>query len=152
MEGTPLRNGKKLKYKANGLISFVFMIILYYVGVYLGYYKATIIYDNFWPLFTVANYFTLGLVVFLFVKGKFFANLDNEEKHKHLWEDLCLGVELNPRVLGFDFKYFSYRPLIMGWAMIILSIGHVQFERYGKISGINFFFFFVPFLLYFIFK
>eukprot|EP01091_Cochliopodium_minus_P015051 TRINITY_DN5258_c0_g2_i1.p1 TRINITY_DN5258_c0_g2~~TRINITY_DN5258_c0_g2_i1.p1 ORF type:complete len:379 (-),score=74.17 TRINITY_DN5258_c0_g2_i1:287-1423(-) len=143
MQGAKLKNGKTLDYKVNGLASFILMIILYYVGVYLKYYKATVIYDNFWPLFTVSNYFSFALVFFLVIKGKFFADLTHEHKHGNILEDIWYGVELNPRVLGFDFKYFSYRPLIMGWAMIILSMAHVQYDTYGRIS--------VPFLLYFIF-
>jgi hypothetical protein len=49
------------------------------------------------------------------------------ETHGNILADLWYGVELNPRMLGFDFKYFAYRPLIMGWALLILSIVHHQY-------------------------
>ena len=48
--------------------------------------------------------------------------------HGNVLSDLWYGTELNPRMCGFDFKFFGYRPLIMGWAFLILAIAHHQFR------------------------
>ena len=45
---------------------------LFYGGSYAGWWKPTVIYDNFWPLFTVVNYFSFAQVFFLFIKGYYF--------------------------------------------------------------------------------
>jgi len=110
----------------------VLLLGLFYGGWYAGWWKPTVIYDNFWPLFTVINLFSLAQILFLYVKGRFFS--DKFVSTGNLLSDLWYGVELNPRMLGFDFKYFAYRPLIMGWALLILSIVHHQYEVYHTVS------------------
>lgn len=133
------------EYRLNGFRSFVLLMGLFYGGSYAGWWKPTVLYDNFWPLFTVVNYFSLAQVVFLYIKGRFFSDKVTSLHHPrkplsripdvidqfvttgNLFWDLWYGVELNPRLLGFDFKYFAYRPLIMGWAVLILSIVHHQY-------------------------
>ncbi|ELR20058.1 Ergosterol biosynthesis ERG4/ERG24 family protein [Acanthamoeba castellanii str. Neff] len=130
--GVPLKNGKQLEYRINGFRSFVLLLALFYGGSFAGWWTPTVIYDNFWPLFTVVNYFSFAQVLFLYIKGRFFSN--EFETHGNVLADLWYGVELNPRMLGFDFKYFAYRPLIMGWALLILSIVHHQYAVYGVVS------------------
>ena len=75
MKGTELKDGSRLDYRVNGLSSFVLLLITFYAGVYLGYYQPTVIYYNLSPLFTVANWFSFALVLFLYIKGKFFTDV-----------------------------------------------------------------------------
>jgi len=114
--------------------------------VYTGHWKATVVYDNFWPLLTVSNIFAVVVSVALYVRGMFFLSTKQQQQEHRtgsLLMDFFLGVELNPRVLGLDLKYFAYRPLIMGWAMLILSIAHAQYALHGQLS--------IPMALYVLF-
>lgn len=139
-KGVKLKDGSQLTYRINGFTSFILLLAFFYGGVYPGWWKPTVVYDNFWPLFTVANLFSFAQVIFLYIKGTFFGKPDSTGS---VFWDIWYGVELNPRLLDFDFKYFAYRPLIMGWALLILSIVHHQYAVYGVVS--------TPMLLYLIF-
>lgn len=50
------------------------LLALFYGGSFAGWWTPTVIYDNFWPLFTVVNYFSFAQVLFLYIKGRFFSN------------------------------------------------------------------------------
>jgi delta14-sterol reductase len=120
----------RLPYRVNGWWTFLLLLAAFYGGVALGWWRATVAYDHFWPMFTVANMHVAAVTLFLYVKGRFIEGLPGHG----IFHDLFYGVELNPRILDLDFKYFSYRPLIMGWALLIANVAAKQLQLYGYIS------------------
>ncbi|KAJ7523549.1 hypothetical protein O6H91_18G053900 [Diphasiastrum complanatum] len=48
--------------------------------------------------------------------------------------DWWFGVQLNPQLLGLDFKFFWIRAGMMGWLLINLSIAAQQIQLHGNLS------------------
>jgi delta14-sterol reductase len=57
--------------------------------------------------------------------------------------DLVHGVERDPAWAGLDLKVFSYRPSLIGLALVNVAFAFAQWERHGRLA--------VPLLLYEVF-
>lgn len=62
------RVGHTLRYNINGMNAFIVTHILAFLGVYFGFFKATIIYDNWGELLILSNILGFSLAVFAYVK------------------------------------------------------------------------------------
>jgi delta14-sterol reductase len=132
-EGTALADGSRLTYRVNGWFAFwaTWAIVLTAVG--LGWMSPTFAYDQFAPLLTTANVVAFGLAAFLLWWG---ARTPDPARSGDPLDDYLMGVALNPRVGGFDFKYFcESRPGLILWVVIDASLAAKQYALFGHITA-----------------
>src|SRR5207249_2284675 len=123
----------RLRYRLNGWFAFwaTWAVVLAAVG--LGWISPTIAYDQFAPLLTTANAAAFGLAIFLLWWG---AKSPDPGRTGDPLDDYLMGVALNPRVGGFDFKFFcESRPGLILWVVINASLAAKQYELFGRVSG-----------------
>ncbi|XP_061041339.1 delta(14)-sterol reductase LBR isoform X3 [Eubalaena glacialis] len=121
VEGTPLTDGRRLKYRLNGFYAFILTSALvgasFFWDVELYY-----VYSHFLQCAFAATVFSVVLSVYLYARAL-----------KAPWDELSpassgnavydffIGRELNPRIGTFDLKYFcELRPGLIGWVVINL--------------------------------
>jgi delta14-sterol reductase len=134
IEGTPLADGTRLKYKMNGWFVWWFTWLVLALGVILHLFSPTILADQFGPLLSTTNVFTYLLSSYLYWHGKRFAT-KHERITGNVIYDFWLGSGLNPRLGDFDLKLFcEARPGLIGWVAIDLSLAAKQYELYGVVT------------------
>jgi protein-S-isoprenylcysteine O-methyltransferase Ste14 len=125
VEGTPLPDGTRLKYKMNGLFSFVVSLGLFVTATQVGWLSPTLLYDQFGSLITTVNLFAFAFSLFLYFFGK--RKYPGEQRTGNFFYDYFLGTSLNPRIGSFDFKFFmESRPGLIGWIAINFSLACKQ--------------------------
>eukprot|EP00762_Andalucia_godoyi_P005552 ANDGO_00593.mRNA.1 Delta(14)-sterol reductase len=138
-DGTEIRDAKnkpyRLQYKCNGLLLYVVVCVSYILGAYHGLFPGSLIYDHIVGLAWFVNAWAFLLSFVLYVKGKV-APEKNMKPHYsgNPIKDFWMGVELNPHILGFDTKFFAYRPAMAGWTMVNLSLLFTQVAQHGAVS------------------
>ncbi|CAA7263824.1 unnamed protein product [Cyclocybe aegerita] len=140
VEGTPLRTGKRLKYKLNA-----FSTLLLTVGLTTGWIMAngpesfTFIYHKWVGLVTAflllafveATYCYIGS----FQQGKLLALGGNTGNVIYDW---FIGRELNPSIGVFDIKTFNeLRPGLILWLLIDMSMVCEQATRRGGFANVT---------------
>ena len=101
--------GNRLPYRINGLLSFFVTLGVLLVCSYgFKLFPASVLHDQMGPLIFVTSAIALSLVVLLYYKGMYFpTNNDTVQAgHHSILYDMCMGVELNPRIGNFDLKLF----------------------------------------------
>mmetsp|Transcript_58062 Transcript_58062/g.151339 ORF Transcript_58062/g.151339 Transcript_58062/m.151339 type:complete len:522 (+) Transcript_58062:70-1635(+) len=124
-EGVKLKNGNRLKYPMNGLLSFFLSHVVVAVGCFLGILDPTFVWKNMGALLTGAVISTTLVGLWMFVDyGVLWKRHVNDPEFEEDWglftwkeciHDFWLGVARNPRCLhkllpktgGFDIKRFS---------------------------------------------
>ncbi|HUF92757.1 MAG TPA: DUF1295 domain-containing protein [Candidatus Limnocylindria bacterium] len=130
--GTPLADGTRLAYRLNGWPAFWATLALAALAVAAGL-PAAVGYEQFGALFTAANVFTLVFAAWLWSRGR---RRGDARAPGSAVRDFFMGVSLNPRVRGFDLKFFcETRPGLMLWALITLSCAAAQWERHHAVSA-----------------
>jgi protein-S-isoprenylcysteine O-methyltransferase Ste14 len=130
--GTPLANGSRLPYHLNGWFAFWCTWAVLVIAVWRGWISPTIGYDQFGPLLTVANIVAFLLAAFLYARGK--RSPDHVTTGDAL-HDYVMGVSLNPRIRGFDLKYFcESRPGLILWVAINASLAATQYRLHGRVT------------------
>jgi protein-S-isoprenylcysteine O-methyltransferase Ste14 len=134
VEGTPQKDGTRLRYKMNGWASWWLTWAVLAGGAALHLFRPTILADQFGPLLTTANLFTYLFCLYLYWHGKRHGTAHERITHSAIY-DFWLGTALNPRVGSFDFKLFcEARPGLIGWVAIDLSFAAKQYALYGTVS------------------
>ncbi|WP_068470219.1 7-dehydrocholesterol reductase [Candidatus Protochlamydia phocaeensis] len=120
-------------YRANGLPAFAITLFMFITcSFYLKLFSPTIIYDHFGGLLGALNIFSLFFCLFLWMKGHFFPSSSDVGGSGNFIFDYYWGMELYPRIFGWDVKMFTNcRFAMMGWPLIILSFASKQQELYG---------------------
>ncbi|CAF23944.1 7-dehydrocholesterol reductase [Candidatus Protochlamydia amoebophila] len=120
-------------YKANGFSAFIVTISIFLIASY--YYQLfapTIIYDNFPGLLGALNIFSLCFCFFLVLKGHYFPSNGDVGGSGNIIFDYYWGMELYPRLLGWDIKQFTNcRFGMMSWALIVISFAAKQQQLDG---------------------
>lgn len=133
--GASLADGSRKSYKLNGLALLVITAGIVAFGTWLGFVDLAIVHEHFWGLFGGANVLSIAMTAALYFGGKDRPDPQSSSPRKGgLVSDLWYGVELNPTWLGVDVKMFSYRPSLIGLAMLNVSFAYVQWHRYGELS------------------
>ncbi|KAL0477923.1 delta(14)-sterol reductase [Acrasis kona] len=136
--GAPLKDNRpRVTYVLNGLRAHILAMILYIVGsdYCLNLYKATIIYDNYGPLLTTTVLWAFLFSAFLYLRAKFvIPKVDQNYQSDNFLVNFWCGVELNPHVLGFEVKCWSYRPGFILMSLINISVLAKQLELYHSVS------------------
>jgi protein-S-isoprenylcysteine O-methyltransferase Ste14 len=133
VEGTPLLDGTRLKYKMNGWIAWWFTWVVLAAGVMLHLFSATILADQFGALLTTANIVTYLFCFCLYWYGKRFGTKHERITNNAVY-DFWLGTALNPRVAGFDLKLFFIRLGLIAWVVLDLSFAAKQYQVHGIVT------------------
>ena len=134
VEGTPLPDGRRLDYKLNGLFALGLTVAAAAAAVAAGVVPAGALYDEFGALVTTTNLVVLlGCVALLFLAR---SQANEEERRLNLLEGYTVGACRNPRIGGFDLKFFcESRPSMILWVLVDLSLAAKQFELHGNVSN-----------------
>lgn len=123
-EGLLLKNGTRLKYPINGFhalcISVALLMLLLWTDAPLGS-----LFELLLPLAVCAMGLSFVLSVYLYVRSFWaphHALAPGGNTGNPLY-DFFIGRELNPRIGGFDLKYFcELRPGLIGWVVVNLGM------------------------------
>jgi Delta14-sterol reductase len=136
VEGRPVTDGSRLKYRMNGPASFILTFVVLGFALWAGWIKFDIIYNNFGALISVVLIFSYALSLFLYFLGYKTGQVDRVTGN--VLHDFFMGIPLNPRippVTGFDLKFFcEARPGLIGWVVINFSFMGVQYMRHGFVT------------------
>ncbi|GJJ15769.1 hypothetical protein Clacol_010047 [Clathrus columnatus] len=134
IEGVPLRDGTKKKYKINAFSTFLLTLGLA-AGAILrfGPTALTFVYEHWIGLTTssiiMATVQAIYVYVASFEEGKLLALGGNSG---NLIYDFYIGRELNPSIGSFDIKSFNeLRPGLILWALIDIAMACEQATRLG---------------------
>ncbi|XP_026978097.1 delta(14)-sterol reductase LBR isoform X1 [Sagmatias obliquidens] len=121
VEGTPLTDGRRLKYRLNGFYAFILTSVL--VGASLFWdVELYYVYSHFLQWALAATVFSVVLSVYLYARAlKAPRDELSPASSGNAVYDFFIGRELNPRIGTFDLKYFcELRPGLIGWVVINL--------------------------------
>lgn len=111
-------------YRMNGLALFVVSMIAAMLVQTFGPGLAPLA-RHIWSLFIAANLLAWPAAFILFLAGR--------EQPRRL-AGFFLGVDRSPALAGVDLKLFSYRPSLIGLALMNLSFAALQWEMSGSLS------------------
>jgi len=135
VEGTPLEDGTRLRYRMNGRASLLITAAVVTAGAASGWLPLRWIYDHFGALISVVTLFSYGFAVCLLIYGR---ATEPTRRSRGVIVDYFLGAARHPRlppVSGFDLKvFFEARPGLLGWMLVIASFAAVQIDRHGSLS------------------
>lgn len=131
--GAIIEVGEQQEYVLNGLSIFLTVLAITALAEYLGVPLLSWTNAHFWALFAVANVFAFSLTVLLFLRGRKKIGQTSSGIVSSI-KDMVYGIELNPKWWRVDLKLFSYRPSLIGLALINMSFAAVQYRTYGQLS------------------
>uniref|UniRef100_A0A8P0NYW1 Delta(14)-sterol reductase n=1 Tax=Canis lupus familiaris TaxID=9615 RepID=A0A8P0NYW1_CANLF len=121
VEGMPLADGRRLKYRLNGFYAFLLTCVAVGAALCRGV-ELHYVYHHFLPLALAAATFAMALSTYLAVRAAWAppAALAPASSGNAIY-DFFIGRELNPRIGTFDLKYFcELRPGLIGWVVVNL--------------------------------
>ncbi|KAK3226732.1 hypothetical protein Dsin_006594 [Dipteronia sinensis] len=125
VQGAVLRDGTRLHYRCNGLLSLLLLVGLIGVGAWMNFISPTVISDRGLELLSTTFIFSVLVTLVLYAAGSRSHNQGSSLKAHvtgNLIHDWWFGIQLNPQFLGIDLKFFFVRAGMMGWLLINLSI------------------------------
>ena len=122
-------DGATRAFKLNGLALMLCTGLFVAVSYALDWFSLSLLHEHFVALFIVANVLAFGLSVLLYVRARHTVGVE-----KGFWRGFILGGESNPMFFGMDLKFFSYRPSLIGLALLNASFAFVQYETYGHLT------------------
>lgn len=129
---TTTPKGNKPTYVDNGMASYLFTLFTFLLLTYVGLIRPALVYDKFGEILSAMNVFALLFCVMLLVKGHVApSSTDSGTNGSHIM-DFYWGMELYPRIFGWDVKMFTNcRAGMMFWAVGILCFAHKNAEVNG---------------------
>ena len=121
--------GRERTYKLNGLTLFLGVLVFLFVAQALDIFSLAALTERFAALFIVANVFSFALAIVLYLLGN--RSRDTAPKGGR---GFFMGVDHNPTFLGVDLKLFSYRPSLVGLALLNISFAVAQYEATGGLT------------------
>ncbi|XP_038824555.1 delta(14)-sterol reductase LBR isoform X1 [Salvelinus namaycush] len=130
VEGMPLKNGERLKYRMNTLYAFVLTVAALGAAVH---HKIDLshIHSHFLQLAVSSLLCSVLLSVYLYVRSRWATQdlLAPGGNSGSVIYDFFMGSELNPRIKGFDLKYFcELRPGLIGWLVINVAMALAEMQ------------------------
>ena len=116
-------------FRLNGFALFLLVVAVAALAQFLGWFSLSALYSHFAALFVMANVFAFAFSGWLYWRG---AGKPNAPEG--FLRGFFMGRELNPTCLGADLKLFSYRPSLIGLALLNASFAVVQYETYGELT------------------
>nr|XP_055180063.1 delta(14)-sterol reductase LBR isoform X2 [Nyctereutes procyonoides] len=153
VEGMPLADGRRLKYRLNGFYAFLLTCVAVGAALCWGV-ELHYVYHHFLPLALAAATFAMALSTYLAVRAAWAppAALAPASSGNAIY-DFFIGRELNPRIGTFDLKYFcELRPGLIGWEALLttMDITHDGFGfmlAFGDLVWVPFIYSFQAFYL-----
>ena len=137
VQGLPLDDGTRLRYRLNGLAALVVTFAVLGAGHWLDWFSLAWVHDHFGALLSVITLLCFAFALGLYVWGTVRPD-GSAETSGDFAADYFFGMILNPRLPsrdGFDFKFFcESRPSLIGWMVVNASFAVAQFEQYGSVS------------------
>ena len=135
VDGPPLPDGSRLRYKMNGWFCWWFTWAVLAAGVLTGVASPAGVAEHVGPLITTANLFAYVLCLYLYWRGKRSEVKPDEFGEGGAVRNFWLGTELNPRIGTFDLKLFlEARPGLMAWVVLDFAFAAKQYQLHGNIS------------------
>ena len=125
----PDADGKERVYKVNGFAMFLIAAAAAGLAQALGWFSLSVLHTHFVALFLVANVFAFAFSGWLYVQAA-----RARQASPGFWSGFFAGVDAAPTLFGLDLKFFSYRPSLIGLALLNASFAVVQYETYGELS------------------
>ncbi|TQE04307.1 hypothetical protein C1H46_010092 [Malus baccata] len=123
--GATLPDGSRLHYRCNGLLSLLVLVGLLGVGAKMDIVSLNAISDRGLELLSTTFLFSVLVTLVLYAVGCKSTNQGSSLKPHvtgNLLDDWWFGIQLNPRFMGIDLKFFFVRAGMMGWLFINLSV------------------------------
>ena len=121
-------------HKANGMQSYIFTLFTLIV---LGFYdiiRPALVYDKFGEILSSMNVFAFLFCFMLLIKGHLSPTNSDSGSNGNSVIDFYWGMELHPRIFGWDVKMFTNcRMGMMFWAVGILCFAHKNMEVNGGV-------------------
>jgi 7-dehydrocholesterol reductase len=123
-------------YVANGTACYLITLGLLVGSAQLGYFDPALIYDKFGFILSGMNIFAGVFCVLLVIKGHVAPSGPDSGSNGSMITDFYWGMELYPRVLGWDVKVFTNcRMGMMFWAVAIVSFMYKNLQiNHGHLS------------------
>uniref|UniRef100_A0A1A7Z6N6 Delta(14)-sterol reductase LBR n=1 Tax=Iconisemion striatum TaxID=60296 RepID=A0A1A7Z6N6_9TELE len=132
-EGVPLRSGETLRYRTNGFFGFAVSAAVVAAAMYIDV-DLTYIHSHFLQLAVASFLVSLLLSFYLFVRSGSagLGELALGGNSGNVVYDFFKGRELNPRIKGFDLKFFcEMRPGLIGWCLINFAMALAEMKQQG---------------------
>lgn len=131
VKGAILKDGNQITYKLNGLsvhFSALFCFFLFSdIGLF-KFYRFSILFDQYFSLLLVGTVFSIMFSLFLHFKAHLYNRPEQLTFHSNnSLMNWIYGIELNPFILGFEVKHFSYRPAFIIEHLIVLGAMSKQY-------------------------
>lgn len=133
VEGTPLVDGRRLKYRLNGFFAFVLTSAIVGTCLFWGI-ELCYVYSHFLQFALAATVFSVVLSVYLYARSlKAPRDELSPASSGNVVYDFFIGRELNPRIGAFDLKYFcELRPGLIGWVVVNLVMLLAEMKVQGR--------------------
>ncbi|XP_017381904.1 delta(14)-sterol reductase LBR isoform X3 [Cebus imitator] len=123
VEGMPLIDGRRLKYRLNGFYAFILTFAVIGTCLFQGV-EFHYVYRHFLQFALAATVFCVVLSVYLYMRSLKAPRKDlSPASSGNAVYDFFIGRELNPRIGTFDLKYFcELRPGLIGWEAVLTTM------------------------------
>jgi len=136
-KATVTPKGNQPTYKANGLQSYLVTLTTFLLLSLSGSIRPALVYDKFGEIISSMNFFAFAFCFMLLVKGHVAPSTSDSGTTGNAVIDFYWGMELYPRILGWDVKMFTNcRVGMMYWAVGILCYAAKNMEiNHGRLSN-----------------
>ncbi len=125
----PDADGGERVYCLNGFVIFLLTIFVVGFAHIFDWFSLSWVHTHFFGLFAIANLFAFSFPVWFYFQGQRRRRYPHGFLHGYFY-----GVDASPVWWGIDLKFFSYRPSLIGLALLNLSFAVVQYETHGEVS------------------
>lgn len=121
--------GHRPIYKANGIACYIITLFTIVVMQVFNVYNFARVYDKFGNVLSSLNAFAWIFCTMLLFKGHFMPSSTDHGTTGNIIIDFYWGMELYPRIFGWDVKQFTNcRFGLMFWAVALLCFGYKNIE------------------------
>ncbi|KAL7570058.1 hypothetical protein ACA910_017094 [Epithemia clementina (nom. ined.)] len=116
-------------YKANGVACYIINVVTLMALAHFGIFNPAVVYDKFGNILSSMNIFALLFCTMLLIKGYVAPSSSDSGTTGSIIHDFYWGMELYPRILGWDVKVFTNcRTGMMFWVIGILCYCYKNME------------------------
>lgn len=128
-------NGHMPVYVENGVAQLGLFTLFFIHGALKDHYPLSILHDNLQPLICLLNVIAFGTSLFLYIKGRIYPSAADVTHAKvNVCRDFYAGIELHPRILGFDVKKLLCRFSMTFWMLSSISTVDASYRKHGKLD------------------
>jgi 7-dehydrocholesterol reductase len=133
--GPPSPAGERPRYRANGLLAWLFTHGLLLIGFSSGVLSGSTLFRRYGEILATSCVLAFALCAGLRAKGAWSPSGADLVRTKNPIFDFFQGVELHPRAFGVDLKQLvNCRISMMGWSAIVVAMCAHQIESLGHLT------------------